>query len=146
MDPTFEIIKKCIDVMKSNAEITALVSDRIYDRVPEKQDGSLANNVISPYISLGSTQSFTDDYDCVDSATISLQWHCWSWGDGEAYSSALVRKLSFLIRKTLHNSEIELDQNGLVSLAHIMTAYNRASDGATQQASVNFEVIVDLIN
>lgn len=145
MDPTFEIIKKCIEIMKADTSIAALVGSRIYDRVPEKQDGTIANNVISPYISLGNTQSFTDDYDCVDSATISLQWHCWSWGDGEAYSSALVRRLSFLVRKALHKQEIELDVNGLVSLSHVMTAYNRASDGATQQASVNFEVIIDIL-
>lgn len=145
MDPTFEIIKKCIEIMKADTSIAALVGNRIYDRVPEKQDGTIANNVTSPYISLGNTQSFTDDYDCVDSATISLQWHCWSWGDGEAYSSALVRRLSFLVRKALHKQEIELNVNGLVSLSHVMTAYNRASDGATQQASVNFEVIIDIL-
>lgn len=146
MDPTYEIIKACIEIMKADPEISALVQNRIYDRVPEKQDGTIANNVISPYISLGSTQLFTDDFDCVDVSTISLQWHCWSWGDGESYSSATVRKLSFLIRKCLNKREVELEENGFVSLAHVMTAYNRASDGVTQQASINFEVLIDINN
>lgn len=143
MDPTYELIKECIVLLKADTAIAALVGDRIYDRVPEKQDGS--PNVDSPYISLGSTNFLTEDYDCVDAATIGLQFNCWSWGDGEQYSSAQVRKLAFLVRKVLHKREIVLEENGFVSIEHQITAYNRASDGVTHQASVGFETEVDII-
>lgn len=143
MDPTFELIKACIDLMKSDPAITAIVKDKIYDRVPEKQNGT--PNVSSPYISLGNTNLLTEDFDCVDAASISLQWNCWSWGNGEEYSSALVRKLSFLVRKCLNKAEINLNQNGFVSIQHQITAFNKASDGVTHQASVTFETLVDII-
>lgn len=143
MDPTYELIKECIDILKSDPAITAMVQDKVFDRVPEKQDGT--PNVKSPYISVGSTNFLTEDFDCVDAATISLQFNCWSWGNGEAYSSTEVRKLSFLVRKALHKKDIELSQNGFVSIEHQITAFNRASDGVTHQASVSFETLVDII-
>lgn len=143
MDPTYELIKECIVILKADTAITDIVGERIYDRVPEKQDGT--PNVASPYISLGTTNFLTEDFDCVDAATIGIQFNCWSWGDGEEYSSALVRKLSFLVRKALHKKEINLVQNGFVAIEHQITAYNRASDGITHQASVGFETLVDII-
>lgn len=143
MDPTYELIKECIEILKADTSIAAIVGDKIFDRVPEKQDGS--PNVSSPYISLGTTNFLTEDYDCVDAATISIQFNCWSWGDGEEYSSAMVRKLSFLVRKALHKREINLVQNGFVNIEHQITAYNRAADGVTHQASVGFETLVDII-
>lgn len=143
MDPTFELIKTCIDILKADPDVSNIVGDKIYDRVPEKQDGT--PNISSPYISVGTTNLLTEDYDCVDSVVIGLQFHCWSWGDGEEYSSALVRKLAFYVRKALHKREIDLSENGFVDIQHQVTAYNRASDGVTHQASVNFETLVDII-
>lgn len=143
MDPTYELIKQCIVILKSDTAVAAIVGDKIYDRVPEKQDGT--PNVSSPYISLGSTNLLTEDFDCVDAATIAIQFNCWSWGDGEQYSSALVRKLSFLVRKALHKREIDLIENGFVSIQHQITVFNTASDGITHQASVGFETLIDVI-
>jgi hypothetical protein len=143
MDPTFELIKECIAILKADTGIQAIVANKIYDRVPENQDGT--PNVSSPYISLGNTNFLTEDFDCVDAATISVQFNCWSWGNGEEYSSALVRKLAFLVRKALHKREINLVNNAFVAIEHQITAYNRASDGVTHQASVNFETLIDII-
>lgn len=142
MDPTYELINKCIAILSADTAIRDLVGDKIYDRVPEKQDGT--PNVTSPYISIGNSNLLTEDYDCVDAATISIQFNCWSWGEGEEYSSAQVRKLSFLVRKALNKKDIVLTHNGFVSIAHQLTTYNRASDGVTHQASVNFETEVDI--
>lgn len=143
MDPTYELIKECIDILKNDQEVSALVGTKIYDRVPEKQDG--APNVTSPYISVGNTSLLTEDFDCVDATTINLQFHCWSWGDGEEYSSVLVRKLAFRVRKALHNKEIALEDNNFVSIQHQLTAFNRANDGVTHQASINFEALIDIV-
>lgn len=143
MDPTFELIKACIEILKNDPGVSAIVGDKVYDRVPEKQDGT--PNVSSPYISLGNTNYLTEDFDCVDAASISLQFHCWSWGTGEAYSSVQVRKLSFAVRKALHKTEINLAENGFVAMQHQITSFNRASDGLTHQATVVFETLVDII-
>lgn len=143
MDPTFELIKGCIDLLKADTTIASFVGNKIYDRVPEKQNGT--PNVSSPYISLGATSFLTEDFDCIDAGIINIQWNCWSWGDGEEYSSALVRKLAFAVRKCLHKKDISLTDNGFVSIQHQLTAYNRASDGVTHQATLTFEVLIDVI-
>lgn len=142
MDPTYEIIKKCIEILKANTVVSSFVGNRIYDRVPEKQDGT--PNVPFPYISLGNTNLITDDYECIDAVTISLQFHCWSSGDSEAYSSVEVRKLAFAVRKCLKDIDIELDENGFVSLTHQLIAYNRSANGTVWQASVSFETLIDI--
>lgn len=144
MDPTFELIAQCMQILKDDPAVSGFVSDRVYDRIPAKQDGTI--NVTSPYISLGATSLFTEDIDCIDSTSINIQFHCWSWGANEAYSSVEVRKLAFAVRKALHKAEVPLDDNGFVSLQHQTTAYNRASDGVTNQASLTFEALVDIIS
>jgi len=144
MDPTYELIKKTMDVLKENESlVTALGGPKIFDRVASMQDGT--PNVESPYISVGNSNFSTDDFDCVDATTVSLQFHVWSWGDGEAYSSAEVRKLAFLVRKALHKAELDLDTNGLVALNHVLTTFNRAPDGVTHQGVVIFEAEIDLL-
>lgn len=143
MDPTFELINKCFEILKSNTAVAAFVGNKIFDRVPEKQDGTI--NVTSPYISLGNTSLFTEDIDCIDATSINIQFHCWSWGANEAYASVEVRKLAFAVRKALHNVEVLLDDNSFVSLQHQTTAYTRANDGVTNQASLTFEALVDII-
>lgn len=145
MDPTLELIKEILEILRNDANLTAALgsNNKVFDRVPEKQDGT--PNVESPYISVGSTNYSSEDFDCVDAATLSIQLNCWSWGDGEQYSSAEVRKLAFLVRKALNNKEINLSQNGFVSLRHLLTAFNRASDGVTNQAAIQFESEIDII-
>lgn len=146
MDPTLEIIKACMDKMKSDPTITDFVGNRIYDRVPEKSnnDGTTYPVVVSPYISLGATSLITEDYDCLDSVVINIQWNIWSWGGEEAYSSTEVRKLAFAVRKCLHKKEINLTQNGFVDLQISLINYNRAADGITNQATLTFEALVDV--
>lgn len=143
MDPSLELIKACIDKMKADTAISAMVGTRIYDRVPEKQGQSGNLDVISPYISLGNTSLFTEDVDCIDTVSVNILWNCWSWGINEAYSSAEVRKLGNLVRKCLNKAEINLSVNGFVSLQHTLTNYNRANDGITNQASLSFEALID---
>lgn len=141
MDPVYEITYKCMEMLKSDPRVSSFVGANIFDRVPEDQNGNVL--VPSPYISLGSTNLTTENFDCIDAVTITIQFHCWSWGIDEAYGSVEVKKLASVVRKCLHNKDINLDNNGLVSLEHLVTAYSRASDGVTNQASLSFEAIID---
>lgn len=143
MDPTFELINICMEILKADADVSAFVGTKVFDRIPEKQDGTI--NVTSPYISLGATSLFTEDIDCIDATSINIQFHCWSWGANEAYASVEVRKLAYAVRKALHKAEINLNNNGFVSLQHQTTAFTRANDGLTNQASLTFEALVDII-
>ena len=146
MDPTLEIIIACMNALKADEVVSSYVGNKIYDRVPEKRDntGITLPDVISPYISLGATSLITEDYDCLDSVIINIQWNVWSWGNDEAYSSAEVRKIAFAVRKCLHKIEIDLNQNGFVDLQISLINYSRAADGVTNQATLTFEALVDI--
>lgn len=144
MDPTFELIRKCMEILRADAGISGFVGTRIYDRVPEDQDGNVT--ALSPYIAIQNANLTSEgDFDCLDIASVNISFSCYSWGDGEAYSSAQVRKLSNAVRKALNRKEIDLGVNGLVDIQHLITNYNRASDGVTWQAVVVFEVFIDII-
>lgn len=136
MDPTYELVAAAMQRLKSDAAVKALVADRVYDRPP---DGKAK----SPYISFGPSDATTDDADCIDGLEVTMQIDCWSYGSGEAFSSAEVRKLSGAVRKALHDAEMTLPANALATIRHRITRHQRESDGATNRAIVTITAFVE---
>lgn len=114
MDASFELIKAMMTRLKASLEVTAFVGQRIYDRVPEQQNNS--GDLAFPYISLGPDTSVPDDFDCLDGEELTIQWDVWTSGDGEAYGTAQCRKICGAVKKALHDAELSLTTNALVSL------------------------------
>lgn len=139
--PDVELLAAVIARLKGDETVASYVSDRVYDRVPETTDGK--PKVTSPYISLGATTSTPSDVDCIDGEEISFQVDAWSWGDGEAYSSAEVRKIGRAIKRALHEAEFDLSSNALASLQHERSITTRAGDGVTNHAAVQFTAVVE---
>jgi hypothetical protein len=137
LDPTYELAAAVIARLKADAAVSGFVGTRIYDRPP---DGT----VLSPYISFGPSDATTDDAECIDGLEISMQIDCWSWGSGEAFSSAEVRKIAGAVRASLHDAEFELAQNALVTIRHRITRYQRESDGVTNRAIITITAFVEL--
>jgi hypothetical protein len=137
MDPTYELSAAVIARLKTDESVKAFVGSRVYDRPP---DGEAQ----SPYISLGPSDAITDDADCIDGLEVTLQIDCWSWGSNEAYGSAEVRKLSGAVRAALHEAEITLPTNALVTLRHRITRYQRESDGTTNRAIVSITAFIEI--
>lgn len=137
MDPTYELAAAVLASLKADAAVSGFVGARIYDRPP-------GGTIASPYITLGPSDALTDDADCIDGLEITMQIDCWSWGSGEAYSSAEVRKIAGAIRAALHDAEFELAQNALVTIRHRITRYQRESDGATNRAIISITAFVEL--
>lgn len=145
MDPTFDLALAAMNKLKATAPLAAFVAQRIYDRVPEKQTASgPVPDVPFPYISLGPTSATSDDYDCVDGLEISLQFDVWSSGSGEAYGSAQCRKITDLIRRALHNAELVLANNALVTLTHSLTQILRDPGGTVNHGVVQFTALVEV--
>ncbi len=145
MDPTFELALAAMNKLKATAPLTAFVAQRIYDRVPEKQTASgPVPDVPFPYISLGPTTATSDDYDCLDGLEISLQFDVWSSGSGEAYGSVQCRKIADLVRRALHNADLVLANNALVTLTHSLTQILRDPDGTVNHAVVQFMALVEV--
>lgn len=134
-DPTYELANAILTALKADTGVVGFVGPRVYDRVP--------TNAQSPYISLGPSDAVSDDAECIQSYEISLQIDAWSWGAGEAHSSAQVRKLAHAIRQALL-TDIELSSNGLVSLEHRVTRILRDPDDVTNHAAITFDAIIDI--
>lgn len=141
MDASYELILAAITKLRATTAVTALVGTKIYDRVPEKQDGT--PNVTSPYVSMGPTTTIPDDYDCVDGEEITFQIDAWSWGGGEAYGSVEVRKISDAIKRALHDADLTLANNALVTIRHELTRILRDPDGITNHAAIQFTATVE---
>lgn len=137
MEPTYELTSLIISRLKADAAVAAFVGSRVYDRPP---DGAVA----PPYISMGPSDAVTDDADCIDGLEVTMQFDCWSWGSGEAFSGAQVRKIAGAVRSALHEAEIILPNNALASLRHRITRYQRESDGATNRAIISVTAFVEV--
>lgn len=134
-DPGFELEAAVIARLKADAAVSGFVGARVYDRPP---DGP----ALYPYTSMGPSDVITDDVDCLPAAELTFQVDCWSYGDGQAYGSAEVRKLAYAVRKSLDGAEITLTTNVLVTLNHETTRIMRDPDGATNHAATTFSALV----
>lgn len=141
MDASLEIIKELISVIRSDASIKSYVDGRVYDVPPQQQGQNFQTK--SPYISFGNSVVYTDDYDCIEAETISIQINVWSIGDNEGFTRAECSKIANLIRKCIKNHNFILSYNGFVSIDHQVTRIIRAPDGITHQAAISYEVKID---
>ncbi|MGB3445737.1 MAG: DUF3168 domain-containing protein [Xanthobacteraceae bacterium] len=139
--PTFELVAAAIAKLRATPAVTGFVGTKIYDRVPEKQDGT--PNVTSPYISFGPVTGSPDDADCSDAVEVTFQVDVWSWGNGEAYGSAECHKISDAVRRALHNAELTLSVNALVTLTCELFRILRDDDGVTNHGVIQFSAVVE---
>ncbi|MET3924604.1 DUF3168 domain-containing protein [Devosia sp. 2618] len=141
MDASFELILAAINRLRATPAVTSLVGTRIYDRVPEKTDGT--PNVAFPYISMGPSTSIPDDFDCMDGEEITIQFDVWSSGSGEAFGSVECRKITGAMKRALHDVDLTLTTNALVSLTHEMTRTLRDPNPAITHGVIQFTATVE---
>ena len=141
MDASFELIKAMMDRLKTTPAVTALVGQRIYDRVPEKQNGT--PDVPFPYVSLGPDTSIPDDFDCMDGEELTVQFDVWSSGSGDAYGSVQCRKICGAIKKALHDADLSLQTNALVSLQYEMRRIIDDPNPAITHGVIQFTATVE---
>ncbi|MET3899673.1 hypothetical protein ABIB57_003635 [Devosia sp. UYZn731] len=142
MDASLELLTAAIVLLKADAAVAALVADRIYDRVPERQEGGPA--VPFPYISVGPSTSVPDDFDCVDGEEITVQFDIWTNGPDEAYGSTQCRKISGAVKKALHDVDLPLAVNALVSLQCEMVRIIDDPNPAISHGVVQFTATVEI--
>lgn len=141
MDASYELILAAINKLRATPAVTALVGTRIYDRVPEKLNGT--PNVAFPYISMGPSTSIPDDFDCVDGEEITLQFDVWSSGAGEAFGSVECRKITGAMKKALHKADLTLSVNALVGLQWELTRTLRDPNPAITHGVIQFTGTVE---
>lgn len=141
MDASYELMRAAIDALRADAAVSTFVGDRIFDRVPEQQSG--APDVPYPYISLGPGVSIPDDYDCLDGEEITIQFDVWSSGGGESFGSVECRKICGAVKRVLHDAELSLTVNALVSLQWELTRVLDDPEPAINHGVVQFTAIIE---
>lgn len=143
MAPDLELLNAVLAQLRADSAVAAVVGDRIYDRVPMNAEG--LPSVSSPYISCDYSASTPDDADDLEAEEIEFQLDAWSWGDGEAYASAEVRKIARAVKRCLHDAEFPLAVNALATLQHSLTRILRdTEDGVTNHAAMRFVATVEI--
>lgn len=94
-----------LQLLLGNAAVQAIVSDRIYDGVPD--------DAVFPYISLGPSDYNPDDADCIDGREETVQLDCWCRDDGLKWPC---KQLVDAVKAALHEEDTELTSGALVEM------------------------------
>lgn len=135
--PSLELQGAIVARLKDFGAVTAIVGQNVFDRVPRRNNGEIS----APYPLVGFEGS--DDRptyaDCITAFDISMDLHCYS----QAVGQPEVKRLAEAVRVALHDYELPLDDNALVSFEHTGTLYLTETDGLTSHAVLTFEALVD---
>ena len=130
-DPELELQGAIVTTLKADAEVTALVAGRVYDRVPE--------DAPFPYISIGPSDAIQTDADCIWGYDILLQLDVWSRAVGFPES----KRIADTIRVALHDTDLVLSTNALVFLEWQSSRSMRDPDGLTSHAVITLHAFVE---
>lgn len=129
--PSLELQGAIVARLKAYDALELLIAQRVYDFVPTEPE--------FPYVSLGPDQVVSDDADCITGFEITLQIDAWS----RAVGSPEVKRVAEAVRAALHQYELPLTDNALVSLEHRQTRLFRDPDGLTSHAAIEIVALVE---
>lgn len=142
MDASLDLLRAMMARLKADAAVAAFVGARIFDRPPDRP-GDRRPDSDYPYLSLGPSTSIPDDFDCRYGEELGIQFDVWTSGAGEAFGSAQCRKISDAVKRSLHDAEIDLTDNALVSLQWQTTLILDDPDPALNHGVVRFAATVE---
>lgn len=136
MSPELELQGIIVQRLKADPTVTALVNQRVYDRIPE--------GAVFPYVTYSGADSTTNDFDCIDGFDMFVQIDCWSRSDlNPGFPEA--HRLADAVRAALLYTvpPLQLTINALAIFNHQMTRVFRDPDGLTSHAAITFEAVVE---
>lgn len=131
-DPSLDIQGAIITALRADAGVQALVAQRVYDKVP-------STTTPFPYVTYGSDQALSDDFDCIEGFEVFITLDVWSRAVGQPEA----KRIAGAVRGVLHNADLELNEHALVLLEHRNTRYLKDPDGVTSHAAVEFRALVE---
>ncbi|TPM55348.1 DUF3168 domain-containing protein [Mesorhizobium sp. B2-2-4] len=129
--PSLELQGAIVARLKAVAGVTALIGQRVYDRVPAKP--------VFPYVTLGPMDELSEDADCIDGFSIALDINVWS----RAVGFPEAKRIGDAVRAGLLDPELALTDNALVYFQHRQTVYSEDPDGLTNRARMSFEAFAE---
>jgi hypothetical protein len=131
-DPSLELQRVILARLKADAELTAIVNGRIYDRPP--------TNAAFPYVTLGEADVLAQRADCYDGSDVSMPIHGWS----RAVGFPEAKRIASAIRASLHEAPLVLAAGE--RLVEITVTDNRAlrdPDGLTSHTVVTVRALTE---
>lgn len=129
--PSLELQGAIVARLKAYPALSSIVESRVYDQVPAE--------VVFPYLSWGPDQSVSDDADCIAAFEVSIQIDAWS----RAVGLPEVKQIAEAVRSALHDHDLALAENALVSIQHRQTRNFRDPDGLTSHAVIEFVALIE---
>lgn len=130
-DPSLDLQKAIVAVLKADAGVNALIAGRIYDAVPQ--------NAVKPYVSFGPFQLLPEHGDCLDGGESFLQIDAWASGP----DSVQVKKLGAALAVALDDAQFALDTQRLVLIEVDQIQYLREPDNITAHAVLTVRAHTD---
>jgi hypothetical protein len=126
--------KAIVGRLKGDALLTALVSGRVYDRVPA--------GAPLPYVHIRSIQVVDDGAECIDGAEVFIDLDVWSNAVGKVEAS----RAASAVRKALHDAPLALDEPyALTEIAHRDTNVGDGGDELLSRARLTFRALVETV-
>lgn len=139
-DPSLELQGAIVARLRADAAVSAIVADRVYDRVPATR---ITNGLVTPgtfpYISFGPEQIIAEDAECITGSEVILQLDCWS----RAVGRVEVKRLADAVRRSLDEAELPITTNALVLFEFDGSRVFTDPDGLTSHAVLTFRSIVE---
>lgn len=128
-DPLLELQGAIVSHLRGDSP--PLLSCDLFDRIPA--------GAAFPYASFGPADALTDDAECLTSYEVTLQIDVWS----RAVGYPEVKTLAAEVRDNLHEAELALSENALLTIVHRQTRVFRDPDGITNHAALTFTALVE---
>lgn len=129
--PELELQGAIVARLKADADVTALISTRVYDPVPAVP--------VFPYVSFGPREANQDDADCITGFEITFQIDAWSRASGTVEAQKIVDA----VRVSLHDYDFTLSVNAAANFQHSFSRIFRDPDGLTSHGAMTFTGFVE---
>jgi len=127
--------------LKADAAVQAIVTDRVYDFVPEDRPDNVEEGWPFPYATVGTIQIIPEHASGrYEGAEAHFTVDTWS----RAAGFPEVKRLGDTVVAALHYADLDLDGHRLVDLEWQATHYLRDKDGLTSHGVHMFKVLTDL--
>lgn len=105
MSPSVELQTLIFETLSADDDLSALVEDRIFDRMPSEGD--------YPCITFGPSEYVDDDSICITGRVETLQIDCWTRFQGRLRPC---REIADAVKKAIHKADLELFVNALIRI------------------------------
>lgn len=127
IDPQLPLQAAIVAVVKADAELTALIGGRIFDRVPVNANGIPQGPF--PYLSFGSADTTADDTSCIGPSDCFIDLNGWSREVGYPEVKRIGARAAVILNTKLAVSGFEVVTHRVERLS-----YQREQDGLTSRA------------